>query len=186
MNRRVVDYQAPPPNQAPRNKPGAADRLPWLQPFLNWKVLLGAVAVAASLLLCSALVLMIGRAAAPNQAPATAVLQIIAAPTATATLAGGEPAAGATGTVIPTPPPGVLAMGAYVQVVGTGGSGLRMREEPSLNGKVLTLGGESEVFRIEDGPKEQDGYTWWYLVGPFDANRKGWAVVNYLQVVQNP
>jgi hypothetical protein len=39
---------------------------------------------------------------------------------------------------------------------------------------------------VEDGPKDVDGFTWWYLVGPYDASRRGWAVSNYLSVVQNP
>jgi len=50
----------------------------------------------------------------------------------------------------------------------------------------LLLGSEAEVFRVQDGPREVDGYTWWYLVGPFDETRRGWAVANYLQIVQNP
>ncbi len=73
-----------------------------------------------------------------------------------------------------------------MQVVGTGGTGLRLRDEAGLNGKVNTLGGEAEVFQVKDGPKDLDGYTWWYLVGPYDANRRGWAVANYLKIIQNP
>jgi hypothetical protein len=48
------------------------------------------------------------------------------------------------------------------------------------------LGAEAEVFQVSDGPREIDGYTWWYLVGPYDESRRGWAVANYLSVVQNP
>jgi hypothetical protein len=73
-----------------------------------------------------------------------------------------------------------------VQIIGTGGDGLRLRDQPGLDGKVLLLGSEAEVFRVQDGPREVDGYTWWYLVGPFDETRRGWAVANYLQIVQNP
>lgn len=77
-------------------------------------------------------------------------------------------------------------MGAFVQVSGTGGDGLRLRAEPSLDGEVRFLGLESEVFRVEDGPEEVDGYTWWYMVAPYDDSVNGWGVSNFLAVVQNP
>ncbi len=89
-------------------------------------------------------------------------------------------------TQMPSPPPGVIAVGDYVQIVGTGGDGLRLRGEPGLAAQVLMLGSESEVFKVDEGPREADGYTWWRLIGPFDTNRGGWAAVNFLQVVQNP
>jgi hypothetical protein len=88
--------------------------------------------------------------------------------------------------VPPSPPAGEISIGAYVQILDTGGAGLRLRSEPSLNGQVLLLGSEAEVFEVKDGPVEMDGYTWWYLVGPFDETRRGWAVANYLNLVQNP
>jgi hypothetical protein len=80
----------------------------------------------------------------------------------------------------------VIALGAHVQILGTGGDGLRLRMEPGLGGQVRLLGSEAEVFRVDDGPVELDGYTWWYLVGPFNERRHGWAVSNFLAVVQNP
>ena len=86
----------------------------------------------------------------------------------------------------PSPPPGEIVLGAYVQVTGTGGDGLRLRDQPGLGSRVLLLGSEAEVFRVDAGPQEIDGYSWWYLVGPFDENRQGWAVSNFLKVVQNP
>jgi hypothetical protein len=60
------------------------------------------------------------------------------------------------------------------------------REQPGLEAPVLLLGAEAEVFRVEQGPQDADGYVWWYLVGPYDPARLGWAVANYLEVVQNP
>ena len=89
-------------------------------------------------------------------------------------------------TGLPLPPPGDISLDAYVQISGTGGDGLRLRSEPGLNSDVRMLGEESEVFVVKDGPEEADGYTWWYLVGPADETRRGWAVSNYLMVVQNP
>ncbi|HZD55175.1 MAG TPA: hypothetical protein VE136_00510, partial [Anaerolineales bacterium] len=83
-------------------------------------------------------------------------------------------------------PSGEVAIGAYVQITGTGGDGLRLRTGPGLSNEVRFLGLESEVFEVRDGPQEADGYTWWYLVAPFDETRNGWAVSGFLSVVQNP
>jgi hypothetical protein len=55
-----------------------------------------------------------------------------------------------------------------------------------LQSDVLVLGADSEVFRVNDGPRQADGLTWWYLVGLYDASRHGWAVSNFLAVVKNP
>ena len=123
----------------------------------------------------------------PDELP-TAVLSVISAPTATKPMTTITPLAspGSSLEVPPSPPPGVIAKGAHVQIIGTGGDGLRLRMEPGLGGQVRLLGSEAEVFRVDDGPVELDGYTWWYLVGPFDETRHGWAVSNFLAVVQNP
>lgn len=155
--------------------------------LINLRVIGGAIVVASLLLMTTLVVLLATR---PDRAPAgqvTAALTLIPASTNTAlpaTAGQGTPVTG-TQTVVPSPQPGVISVGAYVQVVGTEGDGLRLRDQPGLSGQVLMLGSESEVFRVEQGPQEVDGYTWWYLVGPFDASRRGWAVANYLQVTQN-
>jgi hypothetical protein len=120
--------------------------------------------------------------------PATAVLNIIPAPTATQL----SPTPGAasdeslTPTVPPSPPPGTIGVGAYVQISGTSGDGLRLRTDPGLDSQVRLLGAEAEVFLVKDGPSEKDDYTWWFLVGPYDESRQGWAVSNFLTVVQSP
>jgi hypothetical protein len=121
-------------------------------------------------------------------AQATAILEVISAPTAVPNPTSSSPGAELTpqSSLPPSPPPGSIAVGAYVQVTGTGGDGLRLRIEPSLAGNILMLGSEAEVFRVHDGPREADGYVWWYLVGPFDSSRYGWAVSNFLVVVQGP
>lgn len=118
----------------------------------------------------------------------TAVMKVLSLPSATAT----SPSPTVTATILPTDRPpesgtsGNISVGAYVQIAGTGGDGLRLRAAPGLSGEVLFLGLEAEVFEVQDGPKEADGYTWWYLVAPFDESRTGWAVSGYLSVVQNP
>jgi hypothetical protein len=89
-------------------------------------------------------------------------------------------------TVVPTPlPAGQMGIGAYVQIFGTGGDGLRLRGGPGTTFAPLFLGMESEVFKVTDGPKDADGFTWWYLVAPYDDNRKGWAAQTYLSVISD-
>lgn len=80
---------------------------------------------------------------------------------------------------------GTLAVGNHIQVKGTSGEGLRVRENPGLGQGVLFIANENEEFEIRDGPRDLDGYTWWLLVSPTDVQRSGWAVSNYLMVV-NP
>lgn len=82
--------------------------------------------------------------------------------------------------------PGEISIGTYVKISGTGGDGLRLRDVPGLGGNVLTLGEETEVFLVDNGPRDVDGYTWWYLKGHYDETRQGWGVVDYLVIVENP
>jgi hypothetical protein len=73
--------------------------------------------------------------------------------------------------------------GDLVEVTGTGGEGLRLRNSPSLNGVINVLALENEVFEIKGGPAEADGYTWWFLVNPYDNQIQGWGVTNYLRLI---
>lgn len=86
----------------------------------------------------------------------------------------------------PTLPPGTIGIGGYVQITGTEGDGLRIRSAPGINAESLFLGYDEEVFAVQDGPQQADGYTWWYLVAPYDETRAGWAASNFLSVVPNP
>lgn len=157
-----------------------------IQPSTRFWMLVGAVSIAFFLLLLTGVLVFLGkRRAVPAQLPA--VLEIIPAVTNTP-----QPVPG---TESPANDPGAgepgqhgvgLAVGVYVQISDTGGDGLRLRNQPGLEGTVLMVAGESEVFKIEDGPVEMDNYKWWYLVGPFDQTRKGWGVDTYLELIQNP
>ena len=118
----------------------------------------------------------------------TAVLYVIPAPTATL-----PPPPTATPLPepsptlpVPPPPPGEFSAGSFVQVVETGGEGLRLRTDAGLNTEVRLLAAESEIFQVQDGPQEADGFTWWYLVSPSDGSRRGWGVANYLSAAQTP
>ncbi|MFU8773494.1 MAG: hypothetical protein ACNA8H_13885 [Anaerolineales bacterium] len=154
-----------------------------------WTIL-GSLFVGFSLLVLALLVFWL---ALPDPAPAgipTAALTIVANPTATPTevlpTQTERPTPTMTPTALPTPLPGQVALGAYVEIKGTGSDGLRLRMEPGLSSRIRFIGQESEVFRVEDGPVELDGYSWWYLVAPFDEARNGWAVSNFLVIIQNP
>ncbi len=94
-------------------------------------------------------------------------------------------------TVVPTPevtstPEGQIGIGAYVQITGTQGAGLRIRKDAGQSGETVFLGEEEETFVVKDGPKEADGFTWWYLVAPYDDTRAGWAAADYLAAVPPP
>lgn len=87
-----------------------------------------------------------------------------------------------------TPGPGSTEMGigAYVQITGTEGAGLRIRSAPGLNSDTVFRGEEAETFKITDGPQQADGYTWWHVVAPYDETRAGWAASEFLTVVPAP
>jgi hypothetical protein len=150
-------------------------------------VAVGALILGAGLFLLVVLIINISR---PPRVPiglVTAALTVIPAPSATLppptslpeepTPAPDEP---------PAPPAGELGIGTFVEISGTGGDGLRLREAPGLENRMKFLGVESEIFKIEDGPQEVDGYTWWFLAAPFNESRNGWAVSNFLAVIPNP
>jgi hypothetical protein len=89
--------------------------------------------------------------------------------------------------ITPTPlPENTVAVGVYVQISGTEGEGLRIRSSAGLNGDTVFRGEEAEVFVVRDGPQTADGYTWWYLVAPYDETRAGWAAADFLAVVPAP
>ena len=153
---------------------------PWL--------IFGAIGFGVALLVATLLLLSWTRAPQTQAGGSTAVITVIAVPTATDILPTSTPtvAAPPAATDLPNPPGGDIAIDAYVQVTGTGGVGLGLREGPGLDQTVRILGAEEEFFLVSDGPQQADSYTWWYLVGPLDESRHGWAVSNFLRVVQNP
>ena len=152
------------------------------QLFNRW-VILGALILAGLLTLIT--VISIGWTNTP-QSPdvgfAPAHLTVISAPTATPNV---------TATVTPdpfapSPTPTGIAIGGYAQITGTAGEGLRIRSEPGLAGEPVFLGFDTEVFLVQDGPREADGYIWWYLVAPYDDARAGWAASDFLTYIPAP
>ena len=151
--------------------------------LINKWVVLGAFALAGFLTLITAVA--IGLTSSPQASDvgfAPADVTVIPAPTGTS---GAPP----TPTIDPfataTSPAGV-AIGNYVQITGTEGQGLRIRAEPGLGGEFQFLAYDAEVFVVQDGPREVDGYVWWYLVAPYDETRVGWAAADFLTYIPEP
>jgi hypothetical protein len=159
-----------------------------LRYLLNMRVIVGALIIALILFCLTSALLWFTRPETINPGQSTAVLNVISVPTATEVEGTPTPEFDQTpsASALPSPPPGEIAIGAYVQVSGTGGDGLRLRAEPGLDGEVRFLGLEAEVFLVEAGPEQVDDYTWWYMVAPYDDSVNGWGVSNFLVVVQNP
>jgi len=153
--------------------------------ILTPRVLTGALVVAVFLLI-STFVWIEWSAPPPASGEVLAVLTLIPAPSGTpapfptATLDPNAP------TLTPTPVPGALALGSYVQIKGTDGQGLRIRSAPGLNSSPLFLGYDAEVFVVKDGPRTADGYSWYQLVAPYDNTRTGWAASDFLNIIPPP
>jgi hypothetical protein len=154
-----------------------------LRAMFTPRVLLSGLLLGILLFASVLLLLWFTRPETKASTPAAVVLNVTAAPTATSALPTASPVPIATSAPDTT---GALAAGLYAQVSGTGGDGLRLRSTPGLNGEIKLLGSEGEIYRIDDGPQEVDGYTWWFLVDPDDETRQGWAVSDFLQPSQYP
>jgi hypothetical protein len=155
-----------------------------LRPYLNRFVIFGSLIVAGILILIT--LILIGWTSprfSPEVGFAPADLTMIPAPTHT-------PAVTATPTLDPFATPvvdqTVINIDGYVQITGTGTDGLRIRSAPGLNTETVFRGEDSEVFLVKDGPQTADGYTWWYVVAPYDDTRAGWAAADFLAVVPPP
>ena len=155
-----------------------------LRPYLNRFVIIGSLAFAGILLLIT--LILIGWTSprfSPDVGFAPADLTMIPAPTPTPAatqIPTADPLAS------PTFDPNTITLNGYVQISGTGSDGLRIRSAPGLNGETVFRGGESEVFLVKDGPQIGDGYTWWYVVAPYDDTRAGWAADEFLTVIPPP
>lgn len=147
-------------------------------------ILVGALMVVVVLF---AMLLLVIQLSAPPRSPAggpTAVFATIPAPTSTS-----GPPPGAEPTATATPEHLVvngIGVGMFVQIINTEGAGLRLRSGPGTDAPPRFLGRESEVFEVKDGPRDANGYTWWYLVTPMDESRSGWAASEWLGVVSQP
>jgi hypothetical protein len=151
--------------------------------LVNKWVILGALAFAGLLLLITAAAIGLTSARQTSDVGfVPANVTVIAAPTGTS---GAPPTPTIDPFATPTSPAGI-AIGNYVQITGTEGQGLRIRAEPGLGGEFQFLAYDSEVFVVQEGPREVDGYVWWYLVAPYDDTRVGWAAADFLTYIPEP
>ncbi|MCD4673053.1 MAG: hypothetical protein K8R77_10350 [Anaerolineaceae bacterium] len=74
-----------------------------------------------------------------------------------------------------------ILFGLEVEIYDTGGAGLRFRSEPGIGADVQFIASDQEVFKVEGGPVEEDGFVWWYLMSTQVSDRRGWAVSTYLR-----
>ncbi len=159
-------------------------RKPSITKVLNPITLLTSLILLIGLVLMGIVILFFGRNLQPKEG-LTPEITMISAPTTT-------PKA-AIPTVMPSPTPtsiyflpeGVLGVGIYAQVTGTGGAGLRMRSEPGLNGAINFSAMDSEVFLVIDGPVDADDHIWWHLEAPYDKNRNGWSAADFLVPIKD-
>jgi hypothetical protein len=166
------------------NKPDLFESI--RQVFSPW-VILGGIVMAGLLMVVFIVSIFAVRGKSIQRPLGTVVLNVIPAPTDTVLPPLPTAILTPTNSELPPPPGGTgVGVGVLVQVSGTGSDGLRMRTDPNLQGQVKFVGIEAEVFQVKDGPREADGYTWWFLVAPYDETLNGWAVGDYLQVIQNP
>jgi hypothetical protein len=151
--------------------------------LFNIRVILGALALAGTLTLMTAIGIGVTSSRPSSEVGfAPADLTMIPAPTGTSSA---PPTPTIDPFASPTSPAGI-AIGNYVQIAGTEGQGLRVRAQPGLDGEFQFLAYDSEVFLVQDGPQDLDGYTWWYLIAPYDETRVGWAVADFLSYVPAP
>ena len=126
------------------------------------------------------------RQARAATSPATPILVLITAPTASITVPPPTATVELSYTSTPSPPTevdGSLSPGRLVEVFGTEGDGLRLRDNTGLDSKIVFLAVESEVFELREGPVDKDGYEWWFLVNPYNLDKTGWAVSTYLRAI---
>lgn len=158
--------------------------------FFSLAVIIGGLVIGALLLAVFIAGLILLRPGSLQPGSVNPVITVIAAPTAkpitsqpTQLLQNTTPTPATS--QLPTAT-GPIKLGSYVQISNTGGEGLRIRSAPGTNTQQLFLGMESEVFQVTNGPKQADGYTWWYLVAPYDKKRAGWAASDYLTPIKLP
>ena len=152
---------------------------------IDSRILIIGVIIAVLMIIVTVIMIQILLPASYSVFHPTPEIVVIPAPTATITP---NPLLLPTSTPLGTNEQSVggLFVGMYVQISGTGVEGLRFHPAPGINSSSLFYGAESEVFLITKGPESADGYTWWYLTAPYDQNRSGWAVMDYLSPVSTP
>jgi len=197
--RAVVPNQGEPPKRRPARRPPpdpsrSALYVPW------WGFAIVILAVAGITCGLWALVFMNRGDAVAGVGPTPTPIFVVITATPTLGPAPGEASSTPEGggvpgvnTLLPTEfGPGATAtpdenlpilVGSLVEVFGTEGDGVAVRQGPGLNYSFFFVGQDGDRFNVEDGPRDADGYTWWQLTDPNDPDRAGWVVENFLRVI---
>lgn len=186
--------QPPPPGGPPPPPPGAPEEpsglyVPW------WVFVIVILAVAA--LTCGMWYLVLANrgdtsVAGVGPSPTPIFVHITSTPTlgSEGETPGGQtqieptstPAVEVTPTeAAPEAPAATLGIGSQIVVAGTDGAGLAVRQGPGVDFTLFFVANDGEGFIVEAGPRDADGYTWWYVADPADPNRAGWAVQDYME-----
>ena len=119
-----------------------------LRNWLSFKVILAGIVFAVFVFAVLLAILWSARAYTITQTPASALLNIVVAPTQTVP----APVMTSTPTMEPTSPHGEplpsgdIEIGEYVQVTGTGGDGLRLHTTARVSSEVHYIAIEERVF----------------------------------------
>ena len=150
------------------------------------KVIAGSLVVTITLLVLTYFWVVWSAPPAPDNSGLVAVITVVPRSTATQS-PDATPTFDPYGSIAtPTLSPGQVSIGEIVQISGTQGEGLHIRSEPGLNSKQLFLGFDTEAYKVMDGPRQVDGFEWYYLAAINDEKRTGWAASNFLTVVTKP
>jgi hypothetical protein len=79
--------------------------------------------------------------------------------------------------------PGVFSVGMTIKIEGTGGDGLRVREDPGTDKAILYLAAEGSEYKIIFGPEISDSLVWWKIQSLEDIEKTGWSVQDYFSTV---
>lgn len=178
--------QGTPPPSAPPEKTGLY--VPW------WGFVIVILAVAG--LTCGMWYVVLANRGDTNVAgvgPSPTPLFVVI--TATPTLGAAGEAQGGEAVIEPTPtatvpatatgeateiPEPTVQVGSQIIISGTEDAGLAVRQGPGVDFTYFFVAEEGAQFMVEAGPREADGYTWWYVTDPADSDRAGWAVEDYM------
>jgi hypothetical protein len=197
-----------PPDESPAEAPAealpAAEPLPQYEPFapaaprrspeqsglyFPWWSVVGLVAIVGLLSCVIWGLIYTGGGSEPGGRTPEIIITTATAPPVTQTI----PPTPLTPTLTPTPgpteaptlPPSNIAMevGVTVEIVGTEGAGLSIRDSAGTNYARVDTAYDGEIFIVEDGPLFGDGYEWWFIADPNDPERAGWSVRQFMQVI---
>lgn len=161
----------------PRVEPGGGGGGAAVSTF-TW--ILGGIALLLMLALCGlwSLYLLRGQMSTGGPTPTPIIWTPTPVPTST-------PLPTATDEPTPTTSPDI-AIGRYVQVTGTGGYGLSLRDGPGESYTRVDVALEGEIFIIVDGPTLSGGSEWWKIRDPDNELREWWVIGNFLEPVEHP